>query len=360
MIYTSYFGNIKNIPENIIPISISLYTPSGINIEIENQLAPTKAILHKYKEDFNEDDYISDYKSYLRSINLKSIIKNLLKDRKDVALCCYESTNDFCHRHILAEEIEKIFGKEKDYIKEYGFEGYRKNGHFYNSKYERIAIIHSKNCFNYGLMQKVLYEYINDRDDIIIVSRGSNTQITKRFTEENNFKIDVYKEDDQIIKNSDIVFIFSNNLEEFNNIINLGKEQNIKVLTKGFNKSRNVSLMKRYSKKIVQENPDKIFVFGDNLEEYGKGGQAIIRDCQNSFGIPTKRKPSMSKDSFFSDQEDEFKIVENKLRDLFKLNKEIVFPVDGLGTGLAKMEEKSPLLFKRMNEIINKFFIGIK
>lgn len=47
-----------------------------------------------------------------------------------------------------------------------------------------------------------------------------------------------------------------------------------------------------YTIQLLNQNKHKIYVFGDNMKRYGKGGQAVIRDCPNSFGIPTKRYPS--------------------------------------------------------------------
>ena len=45
-----------------------------------------------------------------------------------------------------------------------------------------------------------------------------------------------------------------------------------------------VELQKHFSVEDCNNNPDKIYVFGDNLIHKGKGGQAIIRDCCNAFG----------------------------------------------------------------------------
>lgn len=114
-----------------------------------------------------------------------------------------------------------------------------------------------------------------------------------------------------------------------------------------------------YNPEICESNPDKIYVFGDNLISSGCGGQAIIRNCKNAFGIPTKRKPTMNEDSFFSDSISEFRVVEKRLQELLALKKsgkKIVFPTDGLGTGFAMMPEKSPRLFEFMNEFIEKNF----
>lgn len=106
---------------------------------------------------------------------------------------------------------------------------------------------------------------------------------------------------------------------------------------------------------------DKIFVFGDNMIQKGYLGQAVIRDCKNSFGIPTKRTPSRNDEAFFSDKDEEMELVKNRLRKLYALaleGKTIVFPSAGIGTGLAKMKEKSPVIFEEMTNIINQYFLS--
>lgn len=50
------------------------------------------------------------------------------------------------------------------------------------------------------------------------------------------------------------------------------------------------STMKRFNEQTCNNNPNKLFVFGDNCEGRGMAGQACIRNCHNSFGIPTKKK----------------------------------------------------------------------
>jgi hypothetical protein len=104
--------------------------------------------------------------------------------------------------------------------------------------------------------------------------------------------------------------------------------------------------------------PEKIWVFGDNMKAFGKGGQAIIRDEPNAFGIPTKRYPSWDDWAFFSDQPDEIEAVKESLRELWKLSQDkvIVFPEDGIGTGRAKMKEKSPIAYKLMCDILREHF----
>ena len=122
-----------------------------------------------------------------------------------------------------------------------------------------------------------------------------------------------------------------------------------------------VEIQKFFSVKDCNHNPNKIYIFGDNLCGIGKGGQAIIRDCSNAYGIPTKRLPSMNSDSFFSDEFDEYEATKSAIEKLVVMKhsrKEVtfVFPTGGLGTGLAQMKTKSPKLFKYMNEQLNKHF----
>ena len=122
-----------------------------------------------------------------------------------------------------------------------------------------------------------------------------------------------------------------------------------------------ILLQNRFSIEDCSNHSDRVFIFGDNLIHKGKGGQAIIRDCHNAYGIPTKRLPSMDSDSFFNDEFDEYEAVKSAIEKLIVLKhsrREItfVFPTDGLGTGLAQMKTKSPKLFKYMNEQLNKHF----
>ena len=106
-------------------------------------------------------------------------------------------------------------------------------------------------------------------------------------------------------------------------------------------------------------NPQNIYVFGDNLTGKGTAGQAIIRGCPNAFGVPTKRKPSMSKDAFFSDQEDEYKIVKEKLIKLWNFHlqgRTIILPTNKIGSGLAKIEHYS----SKIASLIDRFYSRIE
>ena len=90
--------------------------------------------------------------------------------------------------------------------------------------------------------------------------------------------------------------------------------------------------------------PNKIFLFGDNLTGQGFGGQAReMRGEPNAIGIPTKKRPSNTEDSFFTDRE-YYSNVEaiKKAFDSIPKGRDIVIPKALLGTGLARLPERAP------------------
>jgi hypothetical protein len=107
----------------------------------------------------------------------------------------------------------------------------------------------------------------------------------------------------------------------------------------------------------LRANPDTIFIFGDNLIEMGYGGQAAeMRDEPNAVGIPTKKLPSMSEDSFFTDDEykQNIKAIDKAIAKIPK-GKKVVVPPAGIGTGLAQLPQRAPRTYaylkKRLDEI---------
>lgn len=119
-----------------------------------------------------------------------------------------------------------------------------------------------------------------------------------------------------------------------------------------------------FSLKECRSNPNKLYVFGDNTLRKGNGGQAVIREARNVIGVATKKLPGVSDESYFSDKSEEAVIIMTDLLEIineYKLRnyEVIVFPADGLGTGLSAMPTRSPKLFKWMNETIS-FIFGIE
>lgn len=109
----------------------------------------------------------------------------------------------------------------------------------------------------------------------------------------------------------------------------------------------------------LQRNPDVLYAFGDNDERRGLGGQA--KECRNepnAVGIRTKKKPTMHVDAFFTDEE----YVQNVTRvraDFERIVEHletggiVVLPVEGFGTGMAKLKEKAPMTYYFMKGYVN-------
>ena len=110
------------------------------------------------------------------------------------------------------------------------------------------------------------------------------------------------------------------------------------------------------SREDLQSNPDKIFLFGDNLTRKGYGGQAKeMRDEPNAIGIPTKKLPTNGPNAFFSDKELEInKHHLNKAFEKIPRDKTIIMSSSGLGTGLAQLDVKAPKTYAYLLECIKK------
>lgn len=105
---------------------------------------------------------------------------------------------------------------------------------------------------------------------------------------------------------------------------------------------------------MLKAEPEKLFVFGDNFARMGFGGQAKeMRGEPNAVGIPTKRNPTMLKGAFLRD-EDIGEWYRKVGPDIVRLLDEgiiIVWPTAGIGTGLARLEETAPLIFKKIEAL---------
>jgi len=104
-IYTSYYANLKNIPKDIIPISIAGKCPDFYKGLEYKKLAPKYWFFKQWKINHDNDFYIENFnKEVLNSLTSKEVINDLmfLSEGKDVVLLCYEKPGDFCHRHLVA------------------------------------------------------------------------------------------------------------------------------------------------------------------------------------------------------------------------------------------------------------------
>ena len=124
MIYTSYFAKLKSLPDNIIPISICGKAPDWyIGLQYK-KLAPKYDFFMKWKENHDNDYYVKCFnEQVLDKLNAEQVVKELdnlllnqtitidyngdLKEVPRIALICYEKPSDFCHRHLVADWLNK-------------------------------------------------------------------------------------------------------------------------------------------------------------------------------------------------------------------------------------------------------------
>ena len=118
----------------------------------------------------------------------------------------------------------------------------------------------------------------------------------------------------------------------------------------------------RLTPQIVERHQDKTFIFGDNLERVGTGGQAIVRGLTNTYGIRTKKSPRNDKASYFYDS-DFIWFTTVVLEDFVKIQKlnqtsSIVFCETGYGNGLAKLPTQAPRCYKYLINHLNSYCKG--
>lgn len=128
-----------------------------------------------------------------------------------------------------------------------------------------------------------------------------------------------------------------------------------------------IEYIEHINRDYVRKNPHKVFLFGDNLIRTGWGGQAKeMRGEPNAVGIPTKKKPDMTEDSFFTDNElwENKKAIDNAFMDIFIVKHDIeksgkkpvvVIPKAGLGTGLAELPTRAPQTYQYLLTRLKEF-----
>lgn len=117
MIYTSYYTKAQHI-KNAVLVQVSNSAPMPTDYTIRPAIPAWSLVsAHKNKQITNEEytrKYISD--TNFAAIKAKLDAIQIANKGKDIYLLCYEGTGKFCHRHILAEQLNKLYGmniKEK-------------------------------------------------------------------------------------------------------------------------------------------------------------------------------------------------------------------------------------------------------
>lgn len=102
---------------------------------------------------------------------------------------------------------------------------------------------------------------------------------------------------------------------------------------------------------MLREERDTLFVFGDNMGRSGLGGQAReMRGEPNAVGIPTKWQPTNHVSAFFKDTDMPMisGLIDAAFGRLFMqlaTGGDVVWPSDGIGTGLAELPTRAPVIW---------------
>ena len=91
------------------------------------------------------------------------------------------------------------------------------------------------------------------------------------------------------------------------------------------------------TQEFLDMNPDSYFVFGDNLERWGHGGAAKLRDHPHAIGFITKKYPDNNDSSFYRPEEYSTVFFEEleKLKKIIEKRPDKKFYISQLGGGLA-------------------------
>ena len=112
MLYTTYFAKLRKLPNNIIPIAIAICGKSpdwwtGLKYK---KLALKWSFFSIWKQTHDNDYYIKTFNELvLNSLSVEKVIEELkvMLKTEDIALVCYEKPEDFCHRHLVANWLNK-------------------------------------------------------------------------------------------------------------------------------------------------------------------------------------------------------------------------------------------------------------
>ena len=124
-IYTSYFGNLKNISEGFIPVTICGKVPDGYNGLQYKKLAPKYDFFVEWKKNHDNDYYIKCFnEQVLKELDVQQVCDDLYNMAEEfvnslpdddmrkinqrigfsypIVLICYEKPEDFCHRQLVS------------------------------------------------------------------------------------------------------------------------------------------------------------------------------------------------------------------------------------------------------------------
>ena len=108
--YTTYFANIRNLPVEIVPISICGKAPDGWSGLQYKRLAPKLWFFKQWRQSHDNELYIRCFNAeVLDKLDRDEVWSQLLEisEGRPFALVCYEKPKDFCHRHLVAKWLRQ-------------------------------------------------------------------------------------------------------------------------------------------------------------------------------------------------------------------------------------------------------------
>lgn len=107
----------------------------------------------------------------------------------------------------------------------------------------------------------------------------------------------------------------------------------------------------------LRENPNHIFVFGDNTIRRGKGGAARLRDEPNSYGFITKKFPNYKSASYYRPREylPVFQQEMGKLIRLIEDNPDKTYLISKLGAGLANKNKIYERVIREGLQVLTRY-----
>lgn len=103
--YTTYYANLRNLPEDVVPIAISATVPKWYTGLTYRKLIPPYTAFKEFKEGSSASlFYYRYYNEVLKDKSQSAIYNELcnLAGTSNIALVCYERSDEVCHRHLVA------------------------------------------------------------------------------------------------------------------------------------------------------------------------------------------------------------------------------------------------------------------
>ncbi|KTS37490.1 hypothetical protein NS228_16300 [Methylobacterium indicum] len=114
---------------------------------------------------------------------------------------------------------------------------------------------------------------------------------------------------------------------------------------------------RRITRAMVRSSPSTLWVFGDNLQHRGLGGQAReMRGEPNAVGLATKRAPRRTPDAYLTDEDlaevrQAWVPAYRRLAAHLAAGGDVIWPVDGIGTGLADLPKRAPAVWSALERL---------